>query len=43
VYIYWLKFGDDIERLLLQFERASDRMNTGQLSPPSQFGARRGK
>jgi len=41
VYIYWLKFGDDIERLLLQFERASDKINTVQLSPPSQFGAKR--
>jgi D-alanyl-D-alanine carboxypeptidase len=41
VYIYWLRFGDDIERLMLQFERASDKINAVQLTPPSQFGAKR--
>jgi D-alanyl-D-alanine carboxypeptidase len=41
VYIYWLKFGDDVERLLVQVERKTNKFHVVQVTPPSEFGAKR--
>ena len=41
VYIYWLKFGEDVERLLVQVERKTNKFHVVQVTPPSEFGAKR--
>jgi D-alanyl-D-alanine carboxypeptidase len=41
VYIYWLKIGEDVERLTVQVERKTNKFNVVQVTPPSEFGAKR--
>jgi D-alanyl-D-alanine carboxypeptidase len=41
VYIYWLSFGEDIERLTLQIDRKTDKFHVVQFATPSEFGAKR--
>jgi len=41
VYIYWLKFGDDVQRLVVQIERKTDKFNAIAFATPSEFGAKR--
>jgi len=41
VYIYWLRFGDDVQRLVVQLERKTDKFNAISFATPSELGAKR--
>jgi len=41
VYVYWVAFGDDVERLILQVERATDKINAVEFSSAAELGAKR--
>ncbi len=41
VYIYWVKFGNDLKSLILQIEQKTNKINTVQFGSPSEFGAKR--